>query len=132
MLFTREARTRPCSRAVTALEAVLAVGLIGACLGVATAYHRVMLRRVRALVLRAQLRSFRAKLAFLDGLGAHRPVSLEALVRDDMPRVRLGGGGWGDVEATGTESLVDPFGIAYAYDPKAGTVRSGSRGYEAW
>ena len=116
---------------MTTLEAVISVMLATGFVGSAVVWQSRTILQAREIALRAQLRSLRAGLAFFEARHGERPKTLEALVEEEMDRLRIGGGSF----AQATErigDLQDPFGSRYVYDWKKGTVGSRTSGYEAW
>ena len=118
-------------RGMSALEACLAVALLGAFLGVSLAYHRQALMRARELVLEADLRNLRASVTFLEAMRHRLPATLEELRTQPIGRVRIepGSATWGPFRDLG-HALVDPFGNPYRYDATTGRVSSATREYE--
>ncbi len=118
-------------RGMSALEACLAVALLGAFLGVSLAYHRQVLRRSREFVLEADLRNLRASVAFFEAMHYRLPETLEELRTQPIGRVRVeqGSATWGPFRDL-SHALLDPFGNPYRYDATTGGVSSITRGYE--
>ena len=119
-------------RGVTAVEAAIVVGLIGAFLGVASVYHAHLLTQAKELALKADLQSLWAGLAFFQARRGRHPETLEELVVQPIGQVRGSGsqGVW-SLQDRG-QQLVDSFRNPYSYEPTTGTVRSTTRGYETW
>jgi type II secretory pathway pseudopilin PulG len=116
---------------MTAVEAAIVVALLGGCVGAAAAYQAQVIRRAKALALRADLQGLRAAVELFRARHRRYPASLEELVAQPLGMVRRpAGAGWSLREQG--QDLADPFGRAYAYEPSHGTVRSQTPGYETW
>lgn len=117
-------------RGVTAVEAAIAVVLIGTFVGVAVGYQRHMLRQTKELALRADLQSVRASISFFEARRSRWPATLDELLAAPLGRVR---GSQGFAPHRNEQSqFVDVFGSPYAYEPTTGVVSSTTPGYEAW
>jgi len=118
---------------MTALEAVVAVALVGAFLGLAVVQQRQVIRRAKELVLAAELKNLRASLVFFEAARRRRPASLEELLSGATERMRAGGGRpSARVLASPIGQDTDAFGNLYTYDASSGTIRSQTKGYESW
>ena len=118
-------------RGMTALEAVIAVALLGGFVGAVTMYHAQLIRRAKGLALRADLQSLRASIEFFRATHGRYPGTLEEMLVEPIGGVAgRPAGGW-SLQDRG-QQRVDAFGNPYYYDTTQGTVNSGTRGYETW
>ena len=116
---------------MTALEAVVAVALIGSCLGTAAVYQTQIVHRARVLALQADLRSLRAGIEFFQATHGRHPATLEEVLVEPIGHVAGGRAGAWSLQGWG-QQRVDAFGNPYYYDAVQGAVHSGTHGYEAW
>ena len=116
---------------MTALEAVIAVALIGGFVCAVTTYHAQLIRRAKDLALRADLQSLRASIEFFHATHGRYPRTLEEMLVEPIGGV-VGrpAGGW-SLQDRG-QQRVDAFGNPYYYDAVQGAVNSGTRGHETW
>lgn len=115
------------TRGVTALEAAIAVLVVGGGLLAASGYCRDAIRRSREVALAAELKNLRAGVMWYEAKHHERPLTLDAMIRSAMERMH-GDRPW--VMERGPAR--DTFGSPYRYDPATGAVRSTTPGYETW
>ena len=116
---------------MSAFEAIVAVALIGSCLGAAAVYQTQLIHRARALALTADLQSLRAAMEFFHARHGRYPATLEEALVEPIGHVAGGRAGAWSLRDRGQER-VDAFGNPYYYDAVQGAVHSGTRGYETW
>ena len=116
---------------MSAFEAVVAVALIGGCVGVAAAYQTQIIHRTRALALRADLQSLRAGIEFFQATHGRYPATLEEALVEPIGHAAGGRAGAWSLQDRG-QQRVYAFGNPYYYDAVRGAVHSGTHGYEAW
>ena len=131
-MWSSESRRDSARRGLAALELAVSLAVIGGLLAAAAAYQGLLVRRAKAIALRADLQALRAGVEFFEARRGAVPPSLEALAAEPIGRYRRGNGweSW-SLKDRG-QRLTDAFGRPYAYDPATGRVWSTAPGYEAW
>lgn len=116
---------------MTALEAVVAVAVIGGALGAAAAYQIQMVGRAKALALRADLQCLRAAVEFFHATRGRYPVTLEEMLTEPLGGVRGERVRVRSLRELG-QQRVDAFGNPYYYSAVEGVVRSTTPDHETW
>ena len=116
---------------MTAFEAVVAVAIIGGCLGAAAVYQTGVIHRARALALRADLRTLRATVEFFRAAHGRYPATIDEMLVEPIGSVAGRPAKAWSLQDRG-QQRVDAFGNPYYYDAVQGAVHSGTHGYEAW
>ncbi len=124
-------------RGLGILDTLLVCILVSILIGTAIPYYQQLTLGAREAALQTGLANIRKSIELYQVLQGHYPSELRSLlharyvvpVREDT---FFSGEYLRNQAIDAKGNLLDPFGNQYQYNPKDGTVLSGTQGYETW
>ena len=130
-------------KGMTVIEAVIALCVIGALIGVVILKYQRVAKEARETAVKAELVNIRTSIQLFKMLNGRNPESLNEMIEKNvMLPARIGADIYtgsffkqkylmaNAVDAKG--NLLDAFGNPFTYDPNGGEVKSSTKGCDIW
>jgi competence protein ComGC len=118
-------------------DTLLVCIFVSVLIGMVIPYYQTLAQNAREVALKTGLANIRKGIELYQALQGHNPPDLKKMVRTRYiiatREDTFFSGEYLRAQAEdGEGDLIDPFGNRYRYDPKDGSVTSGTKEYEKW